>query len=306
MLVWGGWMLSSKMYNSGARYCASASPDFNINLSPSSLNLKQGTSGNSTVSVNALNGFSGSVTLGCTGQPSGITCSFQTNPLASGSSTSLTMTAASGTATGTYNFQVNGVSGGMTRSAALQVTVQSASGPVLATLQLNPSTVVGSVSSQGTVTLSAAAPAGGIVIVLSSSNTAAASVPPSITVAAGTTSKTFTVTTYPRYNSTTATPSIFASYNGVVKSQVLTIKPDTITIPVAKYQSSTRRLTVQATSNGPSPALSVYVTSTGAFLGSLQSAGNGTYSGTFSVSKNPGNITVRSNLGGSASKKVTR
>ncbi len=67
--------------------------------------------------------------------------------------------------------------------------------PVLTSLTVNPSSVVGGSPSTGTVTLSGPAPAGGAVVSLSSDNTLAATVPASVTVAAGATSATFPVTT---------------------------------------------------------------------------------------------------------------
>jgi len=65
----------------------------------------------------------------------------------------------------------------------------------LSSLRVNPTDVVGGTSSTGTVTLTAAAPAGGFQVALSSDNTAAANVPASVTVPAGATSASFTVTT---------------------------------------------------------------------------------------------------------------
>src|SRR2546425_4097410 len=65
----------------------------------------------------------------------------------------------------------------------------------LSSLSLNPTSVTGGNSSTGTVTLSGAAPSGGAQVTLSSSNTVVARVPSSVTVAAGATSATFTVST---------------------------------------------------------------------------------------------------------------
>ena len=84
--------------------------------------------------------------------------------------------------------------------------------PVASSVTLSPSSVVGGNSSQGTVTLTAAAPALGAVVTLTSSNTAAATVPASVTVASGATSATFMVTTS---SVTTSTSSVIsASYGG--------------------------------------------------------------------------------------------
>ena len=91
------------------------------------------------------------------------------------------------------------------------------------TLGLNPSSVAGGVSSQGTVTLSSAAPAGGAVVTLGSSNATVAAVPATVTVTAGQTAATFTVTTTAV---TTATPAtITASYSGSSGNATLTVNP---------------------------------------------------------------------------------
>ncbi len=65
----------------------------------------------------------------------------------------------------------------------------------LISLTLNPTTVTAPATSTGTVTLSGAAPAGGLTITLNSSDTRKATVPATVTVLAGQTTRTFTVTT---------------------------------------------------------------------------------------------------------------
>jgi hypothetical protein len=65
----------------------------------------------------------------------------------------------------------------------------------LSSLTVSPTDVVGPDPATGTVTLSSAAPSGGFTVDLTSDNTAAATVPPSVTVPAGSTRATFTVST---------------------------------------------------------------------------------------------------------------
>lgn len=65
----------------------------------------------------------------------------------------------------------------------------------LSSLTISPTDLLGPGSATGTVTLSTAAPSGGFTVDLTSDNTAAATVPPSVTVPAGSTSTTFTVST---------------------------------------------------------------------------------------------------------------
>jgi hypothetical protein len=71
----------------------------------------------------------------------------------------------------------------------------STSTPALAKVIVNPTDVIGGDSATGTVTLTAAAPAGGIQVPLTSDDPAAATVPASVTVAAGSASASFPITT---------------------------------------------------------------------------------------------------------------
>jgi hypothetical protein len=94
---------------------------------------------------------------------------------------------------------------------------------VLSSVSVNPSSQVGGVTASGTVSLSAPAGAGGVTVALSSSNTQVASVPSSVTVAQGSTTAAFTLTTYTVTAASLAT--ITASYSGVEVSTSLTVNP---------------------------------------------------------------------------------
>jgi hypothetical protein len=88
---------------------------------------------------------------------------------------------------------------------------------------LNPTSVTSGNTSQGTVTLSSAAPSGGAVVTVSSSNTNAATVPTSVTVTAGSTTANFSVTSRTVTSSTAVT--ISASYNSVIRTAALAVNP---------------------------------------------------------------------------------
>ena len=109
--------------------------------------------------------------------------------------------------------------GGTTKTATL--TVKPVPLPIVASLMLNPSSVVGGLqSSVGTVKLSAPAPAGGASLALAPSNSAA-SVPSSIFVPAGATSASFKV-----YTSIVLFPTstnITASYNNTSRTATLSV-----------------------------------------------------------------------------------
>ena len=79
---------------------------------------------------------------------------------------------------------------------------------------------------------------------------------------------------------------------------------DTVTINKAQYSISGSQLKVNATDSNPAAVLTVKVTSSGEVLGTMQSRGDGTYQLKKVGIANPVNVTVTSNLGGSASKNV--
>ncbi|HSM85695.1 MAG TPA: hypothetical protein VLT16_06065 [Candidatus Limnocylindrales bacterium] len=103
---------------------APAAPDFSLSASPTSLTVKQGSSGSSTISVTDLNGFTGSVTLSTSALPSGVTATFGTNPTTS--SSVLTFTASSTATTGTSTITITGTSGTLTHTTSVSLTISSA------------------------------------------------------------------------------------------------------------------------------------------------------------------------------------
>jgi hypothetical protein len=124
----------------------------------------------------------------------------------------------------------------------------------------------------------------------------------------------FTVTTVAPAAPTVVT--ITAQGAGVTLSTTLTVNPvaapppppsaatDTVAVQRAEYNSGKLNLRLDATSTSSTATLKAYVTSTGALLGTLTNAGAGRYSGQLTSSTNPQNITVKSSLGGSASRTV--
>jgi kumamolisin len=94
---------------------------FLLSASPGSLTIGIGGAGTTTITVQAVDGFTGSVTLAASGLPSGVTASFSTNP-ATGSSV-LTLTASSSAAAGTNNVTVTGAAGTLTATTTVALTV---------------------------------------------------------------------------------------------------------------------------------------------------------------------------------------
>lgn len=136
--------------------------------------------------------------------------------------------------------------------------------PKLASLSLAPTNLIGGASSTGTVALSVAAPVGGATVILSSSNTKDATVPTTVSIPAGATSASFTVTTVGVTASATAT--IDAKLGTVSKTAVLTIKPQSVESvsisPTGLVGGSQSSVVGTVTLTGPAPAAGAKVTLT--------------------------------------------
>lgn len=175
----------------------------------------------------------------------------------------------------------------------------------VASLSLNPTTVTGGSSSIATVTLTAIARAATTVAI--TSNNPAATVPATVTIAAGSQSRSFTVNTAQVRATTSAV--IAASLNGTSRAATLNINPtaggaDTVSITRAEYATGNRSLRVEATSTRSNATLQTFVTSTNQVIGTLSNDGGGSYRGEFNWPVNPQNITVRSSFGGQATRTV--
>jgi subtilase family serine protease len=119
---------------------ATASPAFTLAASPTSVSVVQGSSGTSTITTTVSGGFDSGVALTASGQPTGVTVSFNPTSIAApGSGTStMTMAVASTTATGTYTITVTGTGDSITHTATVSLTVSAASTGTF-TISVSPS-----------------------------------------------------------------------------------------------------------------------------------------------------------------------
>ncbi len=101
---------------------AAPQADFTVGVSPGSQTVTQGASATYTVSVGAVNGFSGAVSLSQSGLPNGTFSPSSIN--GSGSSTLTVSTSA--IAPGSYPFTITGTSGATTHSVQATLVVQAA------------------------------------------------------------------------------------------------------------------------------------------------------------------------------------
>jgi uncharacterized membrane protein len=100
-------------------------PSFVLSDVPGSLELGQGGSGSSTVTVVPQYGFTGAVSLSVSGLPSGVTASF--SPISTTGSSTLTVTASSTATLGTTTLTITGTSGNLTATATLALTINAPS-----------------------------------------------------------------------------------------------------------------------------------------------------------------------------------
>src|SRR5204863_2427720 len=96
-------------------------PDYTLSASPSSQTVTQGGTTTYNVTITAIGGFVGQVTLGVSGLPSGANGSFSPNPASS--STTLSVTTSTSTPAGTYTLTISGVSGSLTHTDTVTLVV---------------------------------------------------------------------------------------------------------------------------------------------------------------------------------------
>jgi len=267
-----------------------------LSLSPSTLNA--GTSSSGVVTSNQTAPSGGLVVALSSSDTTVATVPQSVTIPAGGSSASFPVSTSASAATQTAT--ITGSGGGVTQSAVL-----TSQGPRPSAVSLNPSTVAGGATSTGTITLTQTAPAGGMAVSLSSTDTTVLTVPATVSVAAGASSASFTVST--TTGSADRAAHVVATANGVSQNAALTVTAgtappppatDTVTISRAEWKSG--QLRVDATSSSAGATLKVYVTSSGALLGTISGGRLQT-----NTASNPGNITVKSSLGGQASRAVS-
>ena len=100
-----------------------APPSFSLTVSPASLSLAPGASGNSTATTVATSSFNSAITVSVTGAPAGVTVTAGAVSAPGSGSKSIGVTLASSVVAGTYPLTVSATGGGVTKTASLSLTV---------------------------------------------------------------------------------------------------------------------------------------------------------------------------------------
>jgi hypothetical protein len=213
-----------------------APPDFSVTAAPSSQTITAGGSASYIVYVNPQGGFSGTVTVTCSGLPSGASCSPASVSVPSGSSGQVSAPlTVSTTAGGSSTFTITATSGTLVHTTTASLTV---AGFALTATTLLPATVTEGGSATSTVTIT---PSGGFnsTVNLTCAIAPVTSVPPkcslsSATVSGGSGTPTLTVSTV----ASTAS----ARPNGAMRMYYAMLLPLCgLTLLGAKFRSRSRK-----------------------------------------------------------------
>jgi subtilase family serine protease len=96
---------------------------FSLSASPNAVSVAQGKSGTSTITSAVTGGFNSPVTLSASGQPTGVTVTFKPTSITGAGTSTMTMAVASTTVAGTYPITVKGISGSITETTTVTLTV---------------------------------------------------------------------------------------------------------------------------------------------------------------------------------------
>jgi kumamolisin len=208
----------------------SPTPNFTISASPTSVSVLQGNNGTSTITSTIVNGFDAAVALSATGQPTGVSVTFNPTSIAAPGNGTSTMTIATTltTATGTYTITVTGTGGGITQTCTVSLTVTS---PPAAnfTISASPTSITVVRGNSGTSKITTAVVNGfNSAIALSATATGqptgvSVTFNPTSIAAPGSGTSTMTVTTTSRASTGTFTLTITGSGGGKTNTTKVTL-----------------------------------------------------------------------------------
>lgn len=268
--------------------------DFAITANPVSVSASVGVAGSSTISVAAINGFSGTVNLAATTNSTSLSCTLSSTAVPGGSSTSLLR--CTGSVVGNYYANVTGTSSTLTHSTsvAFKVTATPDFG-----LTANPTSISNTTGNPGLSTITVASMNGFTGTVTLSVTTTSPSLSctlssTTISGGSGTSNMSCTSNSAGSYVANVTGTSGSLSHSAIVTYQI-TAAPD---FTLSANPSS---LTI---SQGSSGASTITLTSLNGFSGTVTLTASVSPLGP-STNLNPGTLTLTSNGIGSSTLNVT-
>ena len=225
-----------------------AKPTFT--LSVPTLSITQGKTATDTITITGVGGFTGNVTLAVSSLPSGVTCTFGTNPATTTSV--MTCTASASATVGSFTATITGTSGSTVVTTSFPVTVVSSTGgftlgPAGAGCSMpqgGSCTVTISVTDispfTGSVTLTASGLPSGVTVAFGTNPTATTSVL-TFTASSTATLGTSTVTITGTSGSLSATTSITVT---ITAKPSFTLAPSASTLSITQGSTATDTITV--------------------------------------------------------------
>lgn len=125
------------VYSAINKCAAAPTPDFSLSASSASVSATAGNSTASTITVESLNSFGGTVSLSASALPSGASAAFSPTSVNGSGSSTLTIDTTSQTPAGTYSVTVTGTSGDVVRATTITLTVTAPAAPSF-TLSVSP------------------------------------------------------------------------------------------------------------------------------------------------------------------------
>ncbi len=260
-------------FNGGTAYTGSPA-NFTLTPGNASLSAAAGSTASTTITAVPFNGFKSAVSLSATGLPSGVTAGFSPASISGGSgSSTLTLTASGSVAAGSYLIGILGMSGSLSNSTAVTLTV-SGSTPAF-TLSASPSSLSIPAGSSGTSTITSAVSGG-----FSSAVSLSASGLPSgvtagfspATISGGAGSSTLTLTAGSSAAAGTSTITVTGTGGGLTKTATIALTITAGTTPSFTISASPATLTVNQGSSGNT---TVTTAVSGGFSSSIALAASG-------------------------------
>ena len=204
---------------------SSSGSGFSLSASPSSVTVAQGNQGTSTITSAVTGGFDSAISLSASGQPTGVTVTFNPTSITGAGTSTMTMSVASSTAPGTYPITVTGTSGSTQETTTVSLTVTGTSPNF--TISASPTSLTINPGNSGHSTITTTISGGfNSAISLSASgqpSRVTVSFSPSSIPAPGSGSSTMTVTVNRRARAGTYTITVTGSGGGVKHTTTVTL-----------------------------------------------------------------------------------
>ncbi len=204
---------------------SSSGSGFSLSASPSSVTVAPGNQGTSTITSTVTGGFDSAISLSASGQPTGVTVTFNPTSITGAGTSTMTLTVASSTVPGTYPITVTGTSGSTQETTTVSLTVTGTSPNF--TISASPTSLTINPGNSGHSTITTTISGGfDSAISLSASgqpSRVTVSFNPSSIPAPGSGSSTMTVTVNRRARAGTYTITVTGSGGGVKHTTTVTL-----------------------------------------------------------------------------------